>query len=243
MSRYIAQVTRLSVTGLPKDEAENVFHFNSATAGAGTVGEGTSIVTALASFYNISHTAASGGTPLAGYLSPAWSETTTVKVYDEDDATRPRPILHQGNFAMAEATANPLPENVALCMSYRSTANAPRHRGRIYLGPLAASAMDAPGVTQDAPLVESRPSTYFQYALAGAGSFLRGADYDTHVAAPLAGGIVWCVRSGLGTGTWSNKTKTGTKVITYEPVQAGWVDNEWDTQRRRRIAASSRLPF
>lgn len=232
MSRYIAQVARLSVTGLPGDEAENVFHFNSATTGAGTVTEATAIVTALAAFYSTDHSGV-GDPVLAAYLSPAWSETTIVKIYDEDDTSKPKPILHQGNFTMA-FSSDPIPENVALCMSYRSTSNAPRHRGRIYIGPLSSLAMDAAGTTQDAPLTESRPSVNFQTVLAKSGAFLRGT---------LSGGVIWCVRSGLGAGSWSAKTKTGTKVVTYEPVQAGWVDNEWDTQRRRRIKASTRTVF
>jgi hypothetical protein len=241
MSRYVVQVARQSLTGLPKDQAENVFHFSSATAGAGTVPEATACVTALASFFDTAHTTG-GGPALQSYLSPAWSETTIIKVYDEDNAVKPKPVLYTGNFTIT-TSGNPLPETVALCMSYRSTENAPRHRGRIFIGPLSDLAMDTNYTEQDAGLIESRPSLAFQAALAGAGGFLRGA---------LAGGVLWCVRSGIGAGTWAvtakhtATTKTqfaGTRIITYEPVQAGWVENEWDTQRRRHIASTARAPF
>lgn len=231
MPRYIAEVARQSGTGLPGDQAENVWHFSSAGSGPGTTAEAAAIVTALATFYTVGPTGSLS--PVQVYLSSAWSETTIVKVYDEDVVTKPKPILHSGNFEII-TSASPLPENVALCLSYRSTANAPRHRGRIYMGPLGNGAMDDSGSTQDAPLVESRPSVGFRQSLAAAAGKLVGEQ---------TGGVTWCLRSGLGAGTWNNKTKTGTKIVTYEPVQGGWVDNEWDTVRSRRIKASTRSLF
>jgi hypothetical protein len=239
MGSYIAQVTFQSNSGLSKDRFENVWHYSSG-AGAGTTSEASGIVTKLSDFYTFQ---GSTGMAVSQFLSPELNRTVVVKVYDEIKPAggAPRPILLSGQFDMP--TFGPgqkgLPEEVAICLSYYSTANLPRHRGRIYLGPLNASVLE-----EDA---QPRPTGQFLQCIADAatkhkqigigqvnGGFPPIIDFplDFTLAAAYP---AWSVRSGLGTGT------KAAPVVTYETVQHGWIDNEWDGQSRRRVEASARV--
>lgn len=121
--------------------------------------------------------------------------------------------------SMPGITTNPstLPTEVALVLSYRSDApvgqNAARYRGRVYLGPLGAVGADRPNNA----IVE-------QVRDAAAALYLESEN------------------SGVGTSefTWEQYSQTNNA---YNVVTGGFVDNEFDTQRRRGRAATNRITF
>lgn len=241
MGSYIAQVSFQSNSGLSKDRFENVWHYSSGP-GAGTTGDASGIVSKLSDFYTAG---GAGGVPLSQFLSPELNRTVLVKVYDEIKPAGggPRPILLSGQFDMPVfGPGNKgLPEEVAICLSYYSTVNQPRHRGRIYIGPLNITVLE-----EDA---QPRPTAAFLQNLADAaarhrdnplGGTLSGVPpiIDFPLDFTLAASFPsWSIRSGLGSGT------KAAPIVRYENVQHGWVDNEWDGQSRRRVEASARITW
>lgn len=126
------------------------------------------------------------------------------RVYNLNDAPN-SPPRHRAYTAQTTVGAAPGPMEVALCLSYYNQLNAPRRRGRMYLGPWPQSAM------------EMRPS-----------ATTRG--YLATLAAGIAnlGGVTvdWCIRS--------------TVDDVLRNVTHWYVDDEWDTQRRRGLRATTR---
>lgn len=223
MARYIVQVAFQPKDALPRDQMENVWHFS--TAGAVDVSaDSADITTKISNFYLVA-----GGTGIpsvSSFYSPTLSEAVTCKFYDEDSALHPRIQLALTTFAITVGAAPGLPEEVALCMSYYASQNVPRKRGRLYLGPFARP-LDDTEDTSDTPSA-SRPDPALLTSVCDAGKALVDASST---------GAKWCQRSGIGTGT------LGAPVVIYSPVTNGWCDNEWDSQRRRRITATSRTVF
>jgi len=233
MARLILETTFKDSDGLPKDDFVNVFYFN--TSEVAVVGERVSAVLQVIDFY--AHMTA-GGNPVGAYLSPViFPRHGVIKVYDFADA-KTRPILLQVDFNIAASLGGGgVPEEVALCLSYYTDRNLPSHRGRIYLGPLAAGAANASPV---------RPAASFVAALVDAASRLVA-----HVTVPAGDGVVntWSPHGAAetdppadpsGTAEWALYSR---KLNTQVAITAGWVDDEWDSQRRRRIAASTRTTW
>ena len=154
-------------------------------------------------------------------MRPDFANTVRVnnhvwKLYDRDDPT-PRAPIAEGLWGFMVAPAgNPLPPEVALCLSFEGlpTSGIPqaRRRGRIYLGPL-----DVDGL---APV--GRPTTTVVNRLVAAGEVLR-------LASVAAASWTWCVFSVV------NDVNV--------PISRGWVDDEYDTQRRRGRVATVRTVF
>jgi hypothetical protein len=65
------------------------------------------------------------------------------------------------------------------------------------------------------------------------GSFLQFVGGESIVTANVG----WCVYTSLGDGS------TSAPHPTFLLVSGGWVDDEWDGQRRRRVEASKRTSF
>lgn len=126
----------------------------------------------------------------------------------------PRPPVHVERFSAGSAL-KPFPAEVALCLSF--TANVPagaragRRRGRIYLGPMAENT----GVLVDGYI---RPTGVVKD---GASVALEAFGNATAVL-----GWQWCV--------WSRTDST------LYPVVRGWINDEFDTQRRRGPEVTSR---
>lgn len=137
-----------------------------------------------------------------------------VKVYDLADA-KPRPVK---GHAFTTTTANPRaslgPRQVALVLSYYSDRNIKGQRGHIYLGPF-------PHVFLDGPTIGNTELLSGALDL-GHGLFDIGGENVAHV-----------VHS-----EWENKVKRADPVDFV--VHHYWVDNGWDTVRRRGMKASAR---
>lgn len=123
-------------------------------------------------------------------------------------------------FTLDAATGStwPLPLEVAVCVSFTGeTSSQPgvpvaSRRGRVYIGPLQSNAIDTS--VDGFP----NPSSGIMTALAGAASRLAAL-------------------GGPGDGWWSVFSRTR---WAWTPVESGWIDNEFDTQRRRDLDATTR---
>nr|CRY97454.1 hypothetical protein [uncultured prokaryote] len=155
------------------------------------------------------------GTYLSPVLNPAVSR---LKIYDRADPEPRVPFYDETLVGPGNNTGTIIPEEVAACLSFRgaltSGASQRRRRGRVYLGPLSITGVAAGGTGR------SEVKTAFVTAIhAGADALLTALGATTeHV-----------VHSGVG--------GTDTVVTTY------WVDNAFDTQRRRGPDASSRTTW
>lgn len=124
------------------------------------------------------------------------------------------PQLETGfDFTVSPTSGVELPEEIALCSSLLGVGAAvPRRRkGRIYLGPFNLDANDGTGQV-------SRPSFNLRSSILAATERLQQT--------LQAEDITWCV--------WSRANAA------LYPIGGGWVDNAWDTQRRRGVEASER---
>lgn len=210
-----AQVSLAADSTLPTDAAVNVFHFIS-TATSDPTDFLPDLNTALEAFYDT----------IQGQLSSLLSGNGTIKYYDMLDP-EPRAPIGDDTFTFTPASASSFPQEVALCLSYRgeivSGQPIARRRGRIYIGPVAASAGEISGV-------RTQPNSTFVSNLASAATALAGP-----IGASLA---FWSVFSPTtaGPAPWSE----GTLENALTPIVAGHIDNAWDTQRRRGPAASTR---
>lgn len=152
------------------------------------------------------------------YMSPVLDlDNVTVKAYDRSDP-EPRTPFATGELALPVTNDGPvMPEEVAVCLSFRgvlaSGAPPARRRGRVYLGPLSTQTIVAGG--------NSRSRV--------AGGFIEDVieGYEAAWAELTTAGNVHEV--------WSPTDEVGRTV-----VQA-WVDNEFDTQRRRGTASTNRV--
>lgn len=212
------QCTLESTSLIPENDAINVWHFQILT---GDVGSNiTDIKIALNTFYAQIEDIYNVNT-LTGVIRQ--------KTYDLADSAPRTPVDagELGTFTFSDADA--LPTECAITMSFEgelaSGTNRARRRGRVYLGPLDIG----PASTTDG------------YVRVG----ITMAETITAAASNLisAGGLDWrwCVFSPTTAGTppWSEAT-LGLASI---PVDHGWVDDAFDTQRRRGTAAQFRYTF
>lgn len=225
--RYV--VTIPSVTGLPEDRVENVLSVGQ--VGALGVNDLQDAATFVQGFYTGTGVGQSDeiGTRLSESLSRV-ANACTVSVYSSLDLTGATPfgspVLTQTFTLPASDGGNALPDEVACVVSFHgnltdvpqevgNTRPAQRRRGRMYIGPLNNTAGTDLGT-------QYRPSTTFRNDLA--------------IAFPtMANGIN--AIGPLYLGVWS---KLDAEVW---QADAGWIDNAWDTQRRRGLAATLRTQF
>lgn len=203
---------------LPADASVNVWHTTVPDGTAPGVAA-TAVQTALIGFY----TAVNPGSTqsLSSYFSSIMSGTWSIKTYDLADSKPRTPILDSTPTPFTPGT-NALPTEVALVLSFRRTpasgVNPRRTRGRLYIGPFSA-------VTTVADQATGRPAATANSII----PTLKAAAAAFLAASTASSAWSWAV--------WS--PTNGSAV----DVQQGWVDNAWDTQRRRGIAATTRLAF
>lgn len=210
---------------LPNDSSVNVWHFL-ISGGDPTVEDAAQAVGQLQAFY----------ADISSLFSPAVAVTAdswTMKAYKvtpggpgEADDVSGSPILVD-TYHPGATGASALPEEVALCLSYRgnitdvpeeqgATRPAARRRGRIYLGPLATSVG-----TTDATSQRLIPTS------AAISTVLTAADtLQTALQADVSNPMSWAVYSRAN-------------GVAYE-ADLAWISNDWDTQRRRGRPATAR---
>lgn len=141
---------------------------------------------------------------------PPGFDRVNCRMYDMGE---PAPREIQGEFTHTSPTVSSspgAPREVALCLSFFSERNLPRNRGRIYIGPWSVTHMN------------ERPS---------AGPIGSLEQLKTDLANIGGTDVEWCVFS---------PTTGPASPDSFKKVSAGWVDNEWDTQRSRGLRATAR---
>lgn len=153
------------------------------------------------------------------YMSNTFCPATghTFKVYDLA-STLPRQPYYSGTLGtLAAPSGTPQPPECSLCLSfkhaYESGKNPQRFRGRVYLGWFLATANGNDG----------RPSSTVINAIGAAAATLKS---------DLAG-----LSKPFALGVWSTRDQLCRTVDSF------WIDNEWDTQRRRGRIATTRTAF
>lgn len=213
MPHIYAQVTIPHRSLVTADNVVNTFHFT----GVDDVEDmTTAIYGRLADFYNDADSPQT--LPLKNYLSGDLNPAgTRVKMYDWADPEPRVPVLDEslGVSAATPVDAENLPSEVSLCLSYLSAPESggrpARRRGRLYLGSFNT------GVLQGTSTSSSRPSTTFVGNVVAAGKRLATANTL---------GAQWVV--------WSRRDSEAHEIV------RGYVDNAWDTQRRRGVPSTSR---
>jgi hypothetical protein len=203
-----AMVVLEAQSAIPEDRVINTFHFSPGS-------DALAIATKLIEFYN---TGLGTFNPVAYWISPYVSRTANkceIRVYDLADPKPRPPSVHQFTLGAANS-AQLLPRELSVCLSYYSERNIRRQRGRIYIGPLSVNAMEN-RVGDQGVVVALRDS------LAGAGSRLAQA----------TPGADWVVYSEL------EASSVGPEYA-GRSVSHGWVDNAFDIQRRRGVDPSVR---
>lgn len=153
----------------------------------------------------------------AGVLKTTGSHT--IKLYDNSAPPNSPPIRIGGPYNMSAPTnTTNLPLEVAVCASFRGTYDVPVNpqsvRGRAYLGPFNNTAI-AYGDADTWPSVATGLIT-------AVGNWM-----DDIVA--VGGTARWVV--------YSRKLEVPWLVV------AGWIDNDFDTQRRRGVDATARTAW
>lgn len=210
------QVTTPPVSGTLEDAVVNTFYFTMESADRST--QAPVIAEEIEDLYEA----------CISYLSDEYKwDTQTYKFYDMEDSL-PRTPFYEAvhGTGVAPTTQAAMPRECALVISFQgfkaSGVPQARRRGRIFLGPFGISAN-----------TDGRPTgALVTAAVAGAQQLLDISQSTS--------GWEWVVRSG------GRYHEDGELVITSPstiPVDNGWVDNEWDTQRSRGRDATSRTIF
>lgn len=150
-------------------------------------------------------------------MSVVLNGDTTFTCYDMDDVPPRVPVFTTTGVNVAPGTTG-FPSEVAVTMSFQATpiSGTPqaRRRNRVFLGPLATA------LASTISVADVRVSA----------TLLALVDtFGTNLLAANDASAIWVVRSEL----------TGDTA----PVANGWVDNAFDTQRRRGADATTRSVF
>lgn len=204
-----------NANGLPEDRYITTWCFS--TAGGFDEGDHDFYAARLNDFINLPIGA---GSPVSLFLGSQVSRAVgaaKVITYDLGEGVPRTP--HTTTFTVDPTATTgdflkPLPAEVALCLSMKTATNGPRGMGRVYIGPFNAGALNASPESG-----ESRPAVNLRDALTlGAGRLLDEVEASSRT---------WCVLS-------------QTDGVA-RPITGGFVDNAFDTQRRRGLLASSRV--
>lgn len=204
-----------NVTGLAKDEVETSFNYSCA-AGVDSAG----VANAILSFFNDTQLHET----LAFYISPEISRTVPVRILYYDvtahlDGSPHGTAFNEDTIMLGAASiTKPLPSQCCGTLSYYSQLDAegvttPRHRGRMYLGPLNEDAMVTTGNT---PHLASGFCDDATTAMDGLHTNLLAAANPKVLS-------VWTRRHSA-----------------FEAATTCFMENRIDTQRRRALDATTR---
>lgn len=209
-------------SGIPEDAIVNVWHFDDDDDPLVNEDDtGAAIKAELGTFYN----------SISASLFPTTiGPTATLKCYDMADP-EPRVPTYTSTFGISPSGGPPMVNEVALCLSFAAAAEsgvpAQRRRGRIYLGPVAQAA----GVVVGSQL---RPTDAVRATVAAAAAGLQNG--RPHTASPTLR-LRWSIFSP------TTVAHGGTLGQAFNDVLSGWVDDAFDTQRRRGAAPTTRATF
>lgn len=230
MGSVLATVTFAHQSGLIEDQVVNNFSFLTVSEPPSAADMDT-ISGYLSAFYNAvqptngSKVANLLGTQLSRAANKAHVRFYNIPIGVMDGSAHGSPI-HETFFTLdaAQAGESNLPSEVAVCLSYHAdltdyqqelgvTRPAARRRGRIYLGPLNTLAR-----TVDATTGRVKVSAIAQSTIK-----------DAATALIATGNPNWAI--------WSRAN------LLFSEVVGGFVDDAFDTQRRRGEKALARVSF
>lgn len=217
MTLFRVQHTLQGVSALPTDRYVNTFYFQRFTE------PDTAAIAELVSKFGLLHSTMMTVPPKR--LSEYWSQPALasaghrLKVYDLSDPEPRKPIYDTETSLPGMVATAGLPAEVCVCCSYEAppTSGLPqaRRRGRFFFGPLNTAASDSTG--------NVRPALALQQVL-------------TQAVANMA------AQTKLAGWTWVVFSPTnGLEVLSHPAVSRAWVDNAFDTQRRRGPRPTTRL--
>lgn len=217
---YKAQVVIKAKSGLAKDQYVNNFTFGATSALSGA--DATDLAELVGEAYHLPQTIGGEARSHIGFHfgSQVAQSGHEVKLYAMSQ-TPPRVPIEVYTFGLpANPASAGLPGEVALCVSGRAAKTSgtvdARRRGRVYIGPLRVS-----DITNEATTNKPRPATALitdiLYNIVGIG--LRA---QSEASCQL--------------GTSSSQGAAGNFV----PWSEVWVDNAFDTQRRRGDAPTAK---
>ncbi len=216
MAILTAQYIIRMKTGIPADSVINSFHFTTPSPVV-LQSELDDVVAALKEFYDTpvqsAFSLSSVGLLLAG--DDVSTQLRRIKIRKRQ-AVKPEPTLEEHEYNTSTGSASgAFPHEVAVVLSYRGVVGAGavqrRRRGRIYLGPLSNQV----GFSENSA-GDIRPTPSARSTIAAAAARMQNR----------TGPAIWS--------TYSEVDQTAS------PVLDGWVDNAYDTQRRRGTKATSR---
>lgn len=216
MAHYIrSQVVLENDGGLVEDAAVNTYTFRStATDIEDSLDH---IATFMTGFYQA----------VDGYLSAVLNGTGVVKSYDLTDP-EPRSPLRSESFTFTPAATSIFPNEVAICLTLEGAAVSGipvgRRRGRIFLGPLNTSSINAE--TPDARIDEADLQAIVD-ALAGTATTAQGSGLFLQVLS----------RTIMGAPPWT-ESELNAGTFTIVRISA---DNAYDTIRSRGAAPTLRV--
>jgi hypothetical protein len=214
MATMRAQVVFQGMSNTPEDVVVNTYHFVSPDY---AIVNRDLVRDYLVELYNTTVPAPGTGKiaeSMSSFLSRV-ANASKIKVYDLAEPKPRTPTTYSWTLAANSGGALvELPAEVAVCASFYALQNRPRYRGRVYLGPWVSN------VLQDALNDRSRPQTTLIDTIAGAFNRLL-------------------LKPGTGPKLAIQSNADGQARIATN----GWVDDAWDTQRRRGQDAKSRTLF
>lgn len=204
----------ISQTGLPEDAMINTWHFHRAQP---SPSDFENVRDLLRDFFIVDpDTATSSGSIASWMSSSVCSGIVGMRAYALDDP-EPRAPVWEGAFTLTGlGTGAPLPTEVALCFSFQGIRESGEPQAR------RQNRKYLGGFRQAACANTGRPNPNFVATVAGAGRRMLEA-------ANAAFSWDWVAYSPT-TGDW-------------HAVVDGWVDDAFDTQRRRGYAPSQRYLF
>jgi hypothetical protein len=211
-------------SNLPGDEAQNTFWLEDTyVAPVMDPFHMTYVINAVIDFYNVNHgpEVRSVGEYLADFVVRATPQLRVVQVNPVTGLEVGEPYLHEWSLSGVpiQTEVPQMPAETALCLSFGGQGALPeaRRKGRIYIGPLSGVAIGSEGEGR-----YSRPHPVLIQTVRLAAQELLNAE-------PGPDSLSWVVYSRAAGATTD--------------VQGGWIDNEWDTQRRRGRDATVRTPW
>lgn len=216
MTDFLLRMSLPFNTGLPRDVAQSSFAMQATTLPEDPSG----IQTAVNNFWNTNP--GESAFAIADFLSPVVLRTANAATAEIFQITHPAETIGEPLFSWqftigAASDPGGLPNEVAICTSLLASGgtNARRNKGRMYIGPLNQAAVGADSGGQAPPAGELVATLVL-------------ATQQLALDVVTAGGTL-CV--------WSREDHA------LHVVEGGWVDNAWDTQRRRGLDPTSRTSW
>jgi hypothetical protein len=218
VARALVRLTRDGA--LPEDDVMNVIHYKGGTGTALTAADAQALANGVAAGY--------------GGASVLWGSQLTgggsVQIYNVSDSPPRVPAASATLNITSQLSADCLPAEVAVCVSFQAVpiSGVPqaRRRGRLFIGPLGKGFATHTAGNADARVDATRQ--------AQVRDLLNGLTPITGVDV-----LTWNLAVYSATADAQGATVNDAAVVATN----GWVDNTFDTQRRRGARTTARLEF